>query len=359
MNIHKLQIGFFIVLVTLISLLAFFVFKPFFSVLFIAMVFAIIFNPLHEKMLKSFGGKKALSSIVTVLIVLVAIVIPLFFLGALLFDQSIELYDKISETTNATIVNDLALKIESIVQRFIPGLSLEVTSYFDIRQYADQILGWAVDNFGTVFSSFFRLIFLFFILVLGLFYFFRDGDRFIEAAKKLSPLINTYDEQIFHKIALAVNSVIRGNLVIALIQGILTGLGLFIFGVPSPVIWGFIAAIASFIPSIGTAFVTGPAIIYLLLTGNTWQAGGLLIWAIVFVGLIDNLLGPVLIERGVNIHPFMILISVLGGIQLFGIIGFIAGPVVLALLFALLDIYPLLLHKATHNQGDTHTSLQV
>lgn len=357
MNVHKLQVGFFIVLMSVISILTFFIFKPFLSMLFVALVFAIIFNPFYKKILILLKDRKNIASFISVVAVCVLIVLPLIFLGALLFDELINLYDRVNDAGNASVLNDVALQIDSFVSRFIPGFSFEFLAYIDVRQYADQILEWAVGNFGSVFSSIFRVVLLMFLLILGLFYFFRDGDRFIETAKNLSPLINTYDEQIFHKIALAVNSVIKGHLVIALVQGILTGLGLFIFGVPSAIIWGFIAAIASFIPSIGTAFVTAPAIGYLFLSGHVPQAIGLIIWAAVLVGMVDNLLGPLLIERGIKIHPFMILISVLGGIQLFGITGFIAGPVVLALLFALLDIYPLLVYKATHNSGG-HTNVQ-
>lgn len=349
MNIHKLQIGFFIVLISAIFALSFFIFLPFFAVLFVSLVFAIIFNPLYQKILIILKGRKSLSSLLTLLIVSVLIVLPLIVLGILLFEESVDLYESIRQTSNIPALNNFAISSEQFIKRFIPGFSLEITTFFDIRQYADQLLGWAVDNFSSVFSSVFRAVLLFFIFFLGLFYFFKDGQRFTDTAKTLSPLMNTYDEQIFNKIALAVNSVIKGHLVIAIIQGLLTGIGLYIFGVPSPVIWGFVAAIGSFIPSIGTALVTAPAIIYLLLTDHIGAGIGLIIWAAVFVGFVDNLLGPVLIERGVKIHPFIILISVLGGLQLFGIVGFIAGPVILALLFALLDIYPLLLHKATQN----------
>jgi len=278
--------------------------------------------------------------------------LPLVFISFLLFEESVSLYEQVSQSSGESVMSTVTLKMDAFIDRFVPGISLEVSELIDTKQYADQILGWAVDNFGSIFSSIFKAFLLTFLLILGLFYFFRDGDRFIDTAKKLSPLVDTYDEQIFHKISTAVNSVIRGHLVIAIIQGILTGIGLSLFGVPSPVIWGFIAAIASFIPSIGTAFVTVPAILYLFLIGQTPQAIGMFIWAIVLVGMIDNLLGPILMERGIKIHPFIILISVLGGIQFFGIIGFIAGPVLLAFLFALLDIYPALLHKAIHTSEE-------
>jgi predicted PurR-regulated permease PerM len=133
---------------------------------------------------------------------------------------------------------------------------------------------------------------------------------------------------------------VRGHLVIGILQGLVVGFGFFIFGVPSPVIWGVAAAVASLIPMIGTSLVIIPGILILLLAGSLVQAIGLLIWGIFAVGLIDDLLGPYLIERGIKIHPFLILLSALGGIALLGPVGFLAGPVILALLFALLDLYP-------------------
>jgi predicted PurR-regulated permease PerM len=127
-----------------------------------------------------------------------------------------------------------------------------------------------------------------------------------------------------------------------MIQGILVGFGFYLFDVPSPAIWGFVAAISSIIPTIGTSMVTIPGVLFLLFTGHPLPALGLLIWAITAVGLIDNFLAPIIIKSGVNIHPFLILMSVLGGIAVFGPLGFIIGPVLLSLLFTLFDLYPMM-----------------
>jgi len=155
----------------------------------------------------------------------------------------------------------------------------------------------------------------------------------------LSPLQDVHDEEIFNKLTLATNSVIKGNLIIVLIQGAMAALGFFLFGVPSPVLWGAVAAVAAVIPGFGTALVVAPAIIYLLFNGETSSAIGLFIWGLTAVGLVDNILGPKLVERGMKIHPFLILLSILGGLALFGPLGFLFGPLVLSLFFALSEIY--------------------
>jgi predicted PurR-regulated permease PerM len=128
-------------------------------------------------------------------------------------------------------------------------------------------------------------------------------------------------------------------LLIALTQGFVSGIGFAIFGVPSATLWGSMAAVGSLVPGVGTAIVIAPMVMYLLVTGSTVAAIGLAIWGIIAVGMVDNFLGPILVGRGVRIHALFILFAVIGGVQYFGPLGFILGPLVLSLLYALLDIH--------------------
>jgi len=182
-----------------------------------------------------------------------------------------------------------------------------------------------------------------FLFIISLYYLLKDGALLRKKIVALSPLKDADDETIIKKLELAVSSVIKGNFVIAFIQGVVTAIGFSIFGLPNAVLWGTIAAIAALIPSVGTALVFVPAIILLFISGQIFAAFGLLLWGALAVGLIDNFLGPKLIGRGMQLHPLLVLLSVLGGISLFGPIGFVLGPIVLSLLFALLDIYSLII----------------
>ena len=119
----------------------------------------------------------------------------------------------------------------------------------------------------------------------------------------------------------------------------MTEMGFSIFGVPNPILWGSVAAVAALIPGVGTALVLIPSILYLFFIGETVSASGLLVWGIVAVGLVDNILGPKLVGRGIKLHPFLTLLSILGGISFFGPLGFLFGPLTLSLLFAFLEIY--------------------
>jgi predicted PurR-regulated permease PerM len=200
-------------------------------------------------------------------------------------------------------------------------------------------LEWAFSNLDTVFSGASKIVLAVFIMLLALFYLLRDGRELKRQIIALSPLGDDDDNRIFKKLEQTIYSIFAGSILVGLIQGVLTGIGFAIFGVPNPALWGSIAAVSALIPGIGTSLVMVPGVLYLFFTGSTTPAIGLLIWGVLAVGLIDNFLGPIFINRGVKIHPFLILLSVLGGLIFFGPVGFVLGPIILAFLFALLDIY--------------------
>lgn len=340
MSINKFQIVFFFLFIVGIIALNFFIFLPYLSTLFLALVFAIIFDPLYERILALFRGKKTLSALFSVFLVLIIIVGPISFFGTLLFQEASDLYvDILSGGGQGGTIHGTLNVIEHYIARFSPGFSFSSTEG-GIASYTEQGLSWLLDHMTVFFGGFMKVAFGLFLMLLALFYFFRDGKKFIDSLVDLSPLSDSSDRRLVERVFVAVNSVVRGHLVIGILQGLMTGFGLFLFGVPSPVIWGFVAAIASLVPTIGTSLVLIPGIVFLVLSGSVGSAVGLIVWGVLAVGLIDNLLGPSLIERGIKIHPLLILLSALGGLSLFGPVGFLAGPVVLSLLFALLDIYP-------------------
>ncbi|RJR12807.1 AI-2E family transporter, partial [Candidatus Parcubacteria bacterium] len=154
-----------------------------------------------------------------------------------------------------------------------------------------------------------------------------------------SPLKDGDDEIIATRLGSAVLATVKGNLLIGLIQGAMTGLGFLLFGVPNAALWGSVAAVMALVPGLGTAIVILPAAIFLFLTGDTTGAIGLLVWGIAAVGLIDNFLGPRLVGMGLKLHPLAVFLAVLGGLSLFGPIGFLLGPLTLSVCLALIDIY--------------------
>src|SRR3989344_378459 len=336
MNPHKSELYFLLFLLLVILTLGFFLFKPFIYVLILAVVFATVFNPLHLKILTWTGQRKVIAALLSTISVLIVVIIPISFLATQVFQETSSLYLSVTEEGNTFAFNN---KIEQIVNNFNNLAYLPEDFSVDFKQYVSQGLNWMVSHIGSILSNFAAAFVGVFVFLMALYYIFKDGGRLKQAIVASSPLQDNHDEAIFRKLKSAINAVIRGNLGIAIIQGALTAVGFLIFNVPNPVLWGSIAAITALIPGLGTALVIAPAALYLFWTGQTSFGGGLLIWGVAAVGLVDNFLGPRLVERGMHIHPFLILLSIFGGLSLFGPLGFILGHLALSLLFALLDIY--------------------
>lgn len=337
---NRLQLLFFVLFILVVVGINFFIFLPYLTVLFLAFVFAVIFAPLHNYILKFFSRSPTFSALLTTVLVLVIIMGPVFFFGTILIQETSQVYESIKDTQSIDSGTARALSsANSFLSNFFPNTEISSLK-LDLETFVGKGLSWIISHTSSIFSGAIKVFFSLLLMFLSLFYFFKDGRKFTDSLIELSPLHDNYDKKIVDKMILAVNSVVRGHLVIGVIQGILTGIGFYLFGIPSPVLWGTLAAVASLIPSIGTSLVIVPGILFLFYSGSMSSALGLLIWGGVAVGLIDNLLGPVLIKRGIHIHPLLILLSALGGVAFFGPIGFLAGPVALALLFALLDIYP-------------------
>ncbi len=317
------QNGFLVSVLLAVSVLAFFIFRPYLGALLVAATFAVIFHPVYIAILVWAGGnRRNLAATLTTLLVLLIVILPLAWFGVRLWQEARDVYQQVNTPTTS---------LPNPVTSFITSL--------EVDQYTEQALRWLLEHTGQLFASVARLGIGIFVSLFALFYLLRDGLAIQRKLIALSPLRDSYDRLIAKRLHSAINSVIKGSLLIAAVQGILAGIGFAIFDVPNPVLWGSVGILAALIPSLGTALVIVPAVVYLFLLNNLWASIGLAIWGIAVVGLVDNLLRPSLLSRGIHIHPLLILLSVLGGLSFFGPLGFILGPLVVSLLFALLDIY--------------------
>lgn len=271
------------------------------------------------------------SSLVTVFLFVIILCGPLLGIGVLILNQSQDVYRTVVEDGGVRPFMD---SVGNTINKFLPpGVT------FDINEKASSFVSYLSGNIAKIFSATVSAFFSFILMLLIMFYFLKDGTRWRKAVVVLSPLADKDDEKIIRRLTLAVNGVIKGSLLIALIQGLMMGIGLWIFGIPNPALWGVVAAVSAMIPSIGTALISIPTIIYLFYIGDTVSAIGLLVWATVAVGLIDNFLAPYIVGSKINIPPLLILFSVLGGIAFLGPVGILIGPLSLSLLYALISIY--------------------
>lgn len=308
----------------------FFIFRPFWVVLVLGLSFSIVLYPIYEWLTKR-KIPSWLASLLTVIFFTIVVCGPLLGIGAIVFNQSQDVYHTVTDSEQAKPFLDL---IENKVNTLLPeGVT------FDINKKATELVTYLSENIASIFTTTVSAFFSFILILLIIFYFLKDGAEWRKAIIVLSPLGDKDDEQIIRKLAQAVNGVIKGSLFIAIIQGALLGLGLWFFGIPNGALWGVVAAITSLIPTLGTSLVSIPAIIFLFVTGNTVAAIGLLIWAVVMVGTIDNFLGPLIVGQKIHVSSLLILFSVLGGISLLGPVGVLVGPLTVSLLYTLISIY--------------------
>ncbi len=311
---------------------------PYFGALAVALVLAVLVHPLYLRIL-SVLKSESFSALAAVLIALVAILIPASALGYLIVGEVRTAGESLRQNTSIVAAFDPVQ--EQVNARLPQGFKL------DVRRIAGEVVGWLSNNIAAAFASTASFVLKLFVSLIALYYFIKDGPAYKQLLLRFSPLTDDADEEILHKLELVTHALVRGRLMIAVIQGALTSIGFLMVGLPNPILWGSVAAVTAILPTVGTAFVTVPAFLYLVVIHAYVPALVFAIWGIVVIGLVDNILGPRLMGhgRGVSIHPLLILLSVLGGLELFGASGFLTGPLLLAFLIALGHIY-------AHKYGD-------
>lgn len=339
MDRDVLQRYFFVGLLLLVSVVVAFIFSPFLEVLVLSSIFGVVLAPLHRKIAKKLNGRSGLSAFIVILLFAVVIIVPFTLLSLRVLDESKNIYFQLANRSETDYIQRVTDVFEKPIQKYYPAFNL------NIGEFARLGANWITGHLTTILSSIFSVVTGIILIFISLFFFLRDGVRFKKILINLSPLSDEYDEQIFTKIKATITATVKGVLLVSVIQGILAGFGMWIFGVPNYTLWGSISAVASLVPGLGTALVFIPAVAYMFIVGNTAYAVGLILWGALIVGLVDNFLSPYLYSRGVEIHQLIMLFAVLGGLVVFGPIGFIFGPIVLALFFSLIEIYQSIILK--------------
>lgn len=332
MSTHPQGKHFFYILFAAVAILCCFIFRPFFVVVVIGASLAVVFHPLFLWIRTNVTREISwLAALLTTMLFIIIIGVPLFFIGSQVLHEGQDFYQSLQEDGGAGRYLD---SLTSSISYVIP-----LAGDFDLKTATAEILQSFTGSIASIFTATLHTIFSFLLVILSLFYFLKDGEKWKRYIVKVSPLADLHDNRILQMLEHAVSGIMKGYLLVALIQGTMLGIGLWIFGVPNPVLWGVLAGIASVIPSIGTAIVAIPAILFLLANSGTGAAIGLAIWSLTLVGTVDNLLNPIVLGKKVSLPPLVILFSVLGGIALIGPAGIIIGPLSVSLLYTLIIIY--------------------
>ncbi len=322
----------FLAAIALAAVLVALIFLPELNAIVLGITFAVLFQPLYNWLVKKIPQDANGAALLVVLLTILIVLTPLALIGWQLVGEASSLYGALTSGKGSPVLQYLDARL-SVTN---PALAA------DLNAYLQQFFGWVVGSVGSLFSSIAGVLFSVLLSFFALFYFLRDGERLREAIIARSPLSRNDTANLIGRLRVVMSSIIRGSLFIAALYGIAGGVGFFMFGLPSGIFWGVITAFASFIPLFGTYLVVVPGMIALAVGHHYADAVGLFIW-IGAVGLfIENYLRPRLIGRKANIHPLLVLFSVVGGISFFGPLGILLGPLALGLLIALLDVYPVL-----------------
>ncbi|MEK7586091.1 MAG: AI-2E family transporter [Patescibacteria group bacterium] len=332
MHTSLIEKYFLFALLAIVIVLTIAIFWPFITVVVLAGAFAVVLEPVYLWIKRRITkGTAWLASVITVILFLIILCGPLFFIGTVIFNQAQDVYHLISGGANT---NELVQRIDASINNAMPnGFT------FDMEAKIHDLGVFLSNNVTSFFTATFNSLLMFLIMILTIFYILKDGEHWRKNLVSLSPLSDSHVEEILNKLKSAINRILKGSFLIAIAQGILAGIGLTIFGVPSPALWGVVAGMASFVPTIGVSIVTVPAILFLYFTGAHLPALGLLLWALLLVGMIDNFLAPYVISKNTEIPSLFILFSILGGVALMGPVGVLIGPLVLSLLYSLVSIY--------------------
>lgn len=331
----------FLILLAAVTIAFGYILEPFWSAIFWACAVAVIFSPLQSVLSVKLGERPNTNALITLTICMLIVVIPVILLSTAFVQEGIQLYQRIDSGE----IDPKQMLIElrdafPIVDTILVELGINPN---DIReqlssaiQAASKFLAKETLVIGQNAFSFFVSVALMMYLT---FFLLRDGSKLKELLIKALPIGDEREHALFQKFVEVTRATVKGNLVVAVVQGALGGIIFWILDIPAPLLWGVIMAFLSLIPAVGAALVWFPASLYLYATGAWISATVLVAYGAIIIGLADNVLRPILVGRDTKLPDYVVLFSTIGGISLFGINGFVIGPLVAALFMAMWQIF--------------------
>lgn len=333
----------FLLLLVLVTVAFTWVLLPFFNAVFWAMVLAIVFLPLQQRLLRHLGQRRNLAALLTLAACLLVVILPLSLVVSLLVHEATLAYEAIQSgrvDIDAWLRQGIAALPDSLARLLSRHGYADIDSLGDkLARLATQgsryITGQAVTIGQNTVSFLTGLLLMLYLL----FFLLRDGTRITAHIRKALPLPTTYKQRLLEKFTAVVRATIKGNFVVAGLQGALGGMIFALLGIQGAALWGAVMAFLSLLPAIGAALVWGPAALVFLLTGELGKGVVLILFGMGVIGLIDNLLRPLLVGKDTRMPDYVVLVSTLGGLALFGLSGFIIGPVIAALFISTWDLF--------------------
>ncbi len=338
MERQAVQRAWFLIVLAVVTFAFVWLTLDFIGPVFWAAVLAVIFNPLQRQLEQIVGGRKTQAALISLLLIVLVVFLPLVLLGVAVSQEALALYKRIQD--GSVDLQEYVLRLNPLLRDLSVRLGIEPGS---IQQRIYQAAGVAAQTIATqavvVGQNVLSVVAKTALMLYLLFFFLRDGDNLLTVLGDAIPMGENRQRTLFARFASVTRATLKGSLLIGLVQGALGGLLFLVLGLRAPVFWGVVMAMLSLIPLVGPAIVWGPAAIYLIVTGSITKgiilaAGGALV-----VGTADNILRPVLVGRETRMPDYMVLLSTLGGLSVFGPAGFVAGPVLAALFLSVWDMF--------------------
>ena len=335
MNETSLQRKTLLLLLALVTIAFIWILLPFYGAIFWAVALGILFAPLQRKLLLKFKGRRNLATFATLGACTVIAIIPVIITTTLLVQEVATLYKdvesgKINVGSYVMQFKDiLPPTVQDWLDRFglgnIDGLSEKISKG---ALEGSQFFATQVFSFG---QSTFDLVVSFFIMLYLLYFFIRDGQQMVRTIRNAVPLAEQQKRLLQLKLRRVVRASVKGNLAVAITQGALGGVIFWVLGIHSALFWAVLMMFLSLLPAVGAGIVWAPVAVYFVVTGAIWEGVVLALYGVFVIGMVDNVLRPILVGKDTKMPDFLILISTLGGMAIFGLNGFVIGPLIAAL----------------------------
>lgn len=333
----------FLLLLVVVSLAFFWVLWPFYGAVFWGAIFALMFTPLFLRLLRAMKGRRTLAALATVALILVLVILPLGLIVASLVQEASSVYQRMQsgEFSLSVYLQQVYATLPAWVTGLLDRFGLRSTGLILERVSASLAKGsqFLVTQAVSIGQNAFDFVVSFFVMLYLLFFLLRDGAALAQRIEKAVPLEAGIKLNLAGKFVTVIRATVKGNVLVAVLQGTLGGLIFWLLGIHAPVLWGTLMAFLSLLPAVGAALVWGPVAIYFLVTGAIWQGLVLTAFGVLVIGLVDNVLRPVLVGKDTKMPDYVVLVSTLGGMAIFGLNGFVIGPVIAAMFMAAWDLF--------------------
>ncbi len=343
LNSPSLQSKALLWLVLVVTLLFLVILWPLSGAVSWAVFMAIVFSALQKRSVETCGGREGWAAFGTLLVILVSVLMPMAMLSISIAHEASAFYGrfKSGEIQVATyfqaVIDVLPQWLRGMLERYgVADLAAVQGKLVDGIGRSSEAITTRVFNIGQNTLDF---VLSFFVMLYVLFFLLRDGHHLAATAARALPLKPEHTTRLLNQFAVVVRATVKGNVVVALVQGALGWLAFWVLDIPGALLWGALMAVLSLLPAVGAALVWGPVALYLLATGSIIPGIGLIAWGVLVIGLIDNVLRPILVGKETRMPDYLVLIATLGGLSIFGLNGFVIGPVIAALFIAAWEIF--------------------